>query len=102
MQKLTNCIADERGVQHIQIRDTQGLYRPKKRQKINYCITKCMKVTAYLGDSSDSLCISCESRDRDNLSVDFMGPNLFTGYKFFGLDDCTLLSQYERQLRLNI
>lgn len=31
MQKLTNWIADGLGVLHTYFRDTQGLYRPKKK-----------------------------------------------------------------------
>ena len=52
----------------------------------------------YLCYSSDLFCVSRESRNRDNSSIDFMGPDLSTGNKLFGLDEGSLLGQHERGL----
>ena len=60
-----------------------------------------MKVIAYLGYSRDLFCVFRESRKRDNYSVDFMNPDLSTGYKLFGLNDGSLLGQLIRRLGVN-
>ena len=52
----------------------------------------------YLGYSGDLSCVSRKSCDRYNFSVDFKGPDLFTGYKLLGLDEGSLVGQHERGL----
>jgi hypothetical protein len=97
MHKLTNCIADGLGVLRTHVRDTQGLCTPKKVKVIIY-ISMCLNMIAYLGYSRDLFCVSSESCNRDNFSVDLMDPDLSTCYKLLGLDDGSLLGQHERRL----
>lgn len=64
---------------------------------IFYCISV-LSVINYLSYSCDLFCVSRESCNRNNSSVDFMGPDLSTGYKLFGLNESSLLGQQERGL----
>ena len=60
-----------------------------------------MKLIADLGYSRDLFCVSRESRNRDDYSVDFVNPDLTSGYKLFRLNDGSFLGQHKRRLRVN-